>query len=203
VLRTYDFGDLDGVHFISMEYVRGVTLRYMLDSTDRLPFSAGLRVAKQLCAGLAAAHAQGVIHRDIKPDNLILDQAGNAKLMDFGIARPVVRQTGLTREGWIVGTPQFMSPEQLEGREVDARSDVYACGVVLYEIFTGRLPFTADSPMQIVFQHLNQEPPPPSQIWREIPPDLEQAILTCLAKKPENRFPSVERLQRALEALSA
>ncbi len=204
VLRTFDFGELDGVQFISMEYVRGVTLRYMLDQTDRLPFSAGLRVAKQLCAGLGAAHAQGVIHRDIKPDNLILDQAGNAKLMDFGIARPVVRQAaGHTQQGWIVGTPQFMSPEQLEGREVDARADIYSTGVVLYEIFTGRLPFSGDNPMQVVMQHLQEEPPAPSGFWPEMPRELEQMILVCLAKRPENRFAKVEALAAELDKLSA
>lgn len=205
VLRTHDFGELDGVQFISMEYVRGVTLRYMLDQTDRLPFSAGLRVVRQLCAGLGAAHAQGVVHRDIKPDNVILDQAGNAKLMDFGIARPIQRPagSGVTREGFIVGTPQFMAPEQLQGLDLDARTDIYACGVVLYEIFTGRLPFNADQPMQIVLQHLNDAPPPPSQFWPEIPPQLEQIILACLAKKPQDRFASAQQLERALEGLQA
>lgn len=204
VLRTHDFGELDGVHFISMEYVRGVTLRFMLDQAERLPFSAGLRVAKQLAAGLGAAHAQGVIHRDIKPDNVILDQAGNAKLMDFGIARPVERLTpGHTQAGWIVGTPQFMAPEQLEGREVDARADIYACGVVLYEIFTGHLPFTADSPMQVVMQHLSAAPPPPRSYWPEMPPLLENIILTCLAKKPEGRFAKVAALAAELDKLSA
>lgn len=204
VLRTFDFGEIDGVHFISMEYVRGVTLRYMLDQAERLPFSASLRVAKQLCAGLSAAHAQGVVHRDIKPDNLILDQAGNAKLMDFGIARPVQRVTqGLTQAGWIVGTPQFMAPEQLEGRELDGRADIYSTGVLLFELFTGRLPFTGDSPMQVAMQHLSSEPPAPHTFWAEIPPELERIIMVCLAKKPENRFAKVDALFDELERLSA
>ncbi len=204
VLRTFDFGELDGVHFISMEFVRGVTLRYMLDQSDRLPFSAGLRVAKQLCAGLGAAHQQGVIHRDIKPDNLILDQAGNAKLMDFGIARPVERLTpGHTQQGWIVGTPQFMAPEQLEGGEVDARADVYSTGVLLYELFSGQLPFTGTTPLEIAMKHINEPPAPPSLYWAEIPLALEKTILTCLAKKPAERFATIEQLGVQLEALSA
>ena len=122
VLRTYDFGEMDGIPFISMEFVRGVTLRYMLDQTRRLPYSAGLRLAKQLCAGLAAAHAVGVLHRDIKPENLILEPTGNAKLMDFGIARPIDRMTpGQTQAGFIVGTPQYLAPEILKGQEADFR----------------------------------------------------------------------------------
>jgi eukaryotic-like serine/threonine-protein kinase len=204
VLRTYDFGELDGIHFISMEYVRGVTLRYMLDQSERLPFSAGLRVSKQLCAGLAAAHAQGVVHRDIKPDNLILDQAGNAKLMDFGIARPITRQgPGVTQEGWVVGTPQFMAPEQLEGRPVDARTDVYSTGVVLYEIFTGRLPFTGATAAQVMLQHLNDTPPAPRQFWADIPQRLEAAILKCLDKTPGQRYANAEALLAELERVSA
>lgn len=203
VLRTYDFGELEGIHYISMEYVRGVTLRYMLDQSERLPFSAGLRLAKQLCAGLAAAHAEGVIHRDIKPDNVILDQAGNARLMDFGIARKLDRDApGVTQEGFTVGTPQFMAPEQLEGKPVDARVDIYATGVVLYEIFTGRLPFTGESPVQLALRQINERPPPPSQFWSEIPERLEWVILTCLAKQPEGRFSRIEEVSRELEALS-
>jgi serine/threonine-protein kinase len=204
VLRTFDFGDLGGLPYISMEYVRGVTLRYLLDSSGRLPYSAGLRLAKQLCAGLGAAHAQGVIHRDIKPENLILDNAGNVKLMDFGIARPVKRAApGQTQAGFVVGTPQYLSPEQLEGREVDQRADIYAVGVVLYEVFTGKRPFEAENPVQIILKHLNEPPAPPSTYWREIPPALERLILRCLEKDPAKRFANAGELLREVESLSA
>ncbi len=204
VLRTFDFGEVNGLPYISMEYVRGVTLRYLLDREGRLPYSAALRLAKQLCAGLGAAHAQGVIHRDIKPENLIIDPSGNAKLMDFGIARPEKRLTpGQTQAGWIVGTPQYLSPEQLEGKEADARADIYACGVVFYEMFTGELPFTGDNPVKIIMAHLNESPPAPSTFWREIPPPLERLILRCLEKDRERRFRTVVELQQDLEALSA
>lgn len=203
VLRTHDFGDIDGVPYISMEYVRGVTLRYMLDQTRRLPYSAGLRLAKQLCAGLAAAHAVGVLHRDIKPENLILEPTGNAKLMDFGIARPIDRLTpGQTQAGFIVGTPQYMAPEILQGKEADPRSDLYSCGIVLYEIFTGVLPFEGPTAMEVMVKHLREEPPPPSSRWPEIPPVLEAAILRCLEKDPERRYHSVAELLRDLESLS-
>jgi len=208
VLRTHDFGEIGGMPYISMEYVRGVTLRYLLDQTHRLPFSAGLRLAKQLCAGLGAAHAQGVMHRDIKPENLILEPTGNAKLMDFGIARPIKRpmtgiEAGQTQAGFIVGTPLYLSPEQLEGQEVDARADIYSTGVVLFEIFTGELPFNAPSAVEIMLKHLEEPPPPPRLVWPEVPPKLEAAILRCLEKDPEARYRTVEDLQRDLETLTA
>jgi HAMP domain-containing protein/tRNA A-37 threonylcarbamoyl transferase component Bud32 len=204
VLRTFDFGELDRVAFISMEYVRGVTLRYMLDQAHRLPYSAGLRLGKQLCAGLAAAHAVGVIHRDIKPENLILEPTGNAKLMDFGIARPVTRLTpGQTQAGFVVGTPQYLAPEQVQSGEIDTRADIYSAGVVLYEIFTGEVPFRADSAMEVLVKHLQEEPPPPRSKWGEMPERLEAAILRCLRKHPSERFQKVEELQHELEALSA
>ena len=208
VLRTHDFGEIDGVPYISMEYVRGVTLRYMLDQagdqSSRLPYSAGLRLAKQLCAGLAAAHSVGVLHRDIKPENLILEPTGNAKLMDFGIARPIDRMApGQTQAGFIVGTPQYLAPEILQGNEADPRSDLYSCGIALYEIFTGALPFDGPSAMDIMVKHLREVPPPPSSRWKEIPPALEAAILKCLEKDPERRYRSVAELLRDLEALSA
>jgi serine/threonine-protein kinase len=187
-----------------MEYVRGVTLRYMLDQTDRLPFSAGLRLSKQLCAGLGAAHAVGVIHRDIKPENLILEPTGNAKLMDFGIARPVHRvEPGQTQAGFIVGTPQYLSPEQLQGKEADTRADIYSCGVVFYEIFTGVLPFTGATAVDVIVKHVREEPKAPSSHWREIPPPLEGIILRCLKKNPDERYRSVEDLLHDLEGLSA
>ena len=206
VLRTYDFGEIDGIPYISMEYVRGVTLRYMLDQnqTKRLPYSAGLRLAKQLCAGLAAAHAVGVLHRDIKPENLILEPTGNAKLMDFGIARPINRmEPGQTQAGMIVGTPLYLSPELLQGQDADPRSDIYSCGVVLYEIFAGVLPFEGANAMEIMLKHLREQPASPRVHAPEIPPKLEQAILRCLAKEPGERYRSVQDLLRDLETLSA
>jgi serine/threonine-protein kinase len=204
VLRTYDFGEIDGVPYISMEYVRGVTLRYMLDQTRRLPYSAGLRLAKQLCAGLNAAHAVGVLHRDIKPENLILEPTGNAKLMDFGIARPIDRITpGQTQAGFVVGTPQYLPPEILQGKEADFRSDLYACGIVFYEIFTGVLPFQGPTAMDVMVKHMREEPAPPSSHWAEIPPALEKAILRCMEKDPDHRYRSVAELLHELEDLSA
>ncbi len=204
VLRTFDFGEIGGNPFISMEYVRGITLRQVLDETGALPFSAGLRIARQLCRGLEAAHAVGVLHRDIKPENLIVEANGNAKLMDFGIARPIVREeAGQTQEGFAVGTPQYMAPEQLQGLEVDQRVDLYAVGVVLYEVFTHHVPFEGKNPMQVMMATLKEEPPPPSSYWPEIPRPLEAIILRCLAKEPAGRYDNVGKLIDDLEGLRA
>jgi serine/threonine-protein kinase len=144
------------------------------------------------------------MHRDIKPENLILTQAGNAKLMDFGIARPIERMApGQTQVGFIVGTPQYLAPEQLQGHEVDARADIYSTGIVLYEIFTGALPFSAPTAMELMMKHLKEPPAPPRTHWSEIPERLERIILRCLEKEPAARYPTVAELQRDLESLSA
>ena len=204
VLRTFDFGDVDGIPFITMEYVRGITLRYLLQQTGALPYSAGLRLARQLCRGLAAAHEVGVLHRDIKPENLIVMPNGNAKLMDFGIARPTTRMAaGQTQPGTVIGTPQYLAPELLQGAEADERADLYACGVVLYEIFTAQTPFSGANPMQIIVNTLNEKPTPPRQHWRDMPEPLERVILRCLEKDPAQRYRTAAELLADLEALRA
>ena len=200
VLRTFDFGEIDGLSFISMEYVRGVTLRSLIEESGKLPFAAALRLARQLLSGLAAAHALEILHRDIKPENVILDSGGSLKLMDFGLARPVTRvEAGQTKEGWIVGTPHYLSPEQIEAKEPDKRADVYACGVVLFELFTGQLPFSGDSPMDILMKHLRQEPPRPRDLAPDLSEPLEGVILRALAKNPAERPADASALLAALE----
>ncbi len=202
VLRTFDFGEMDGQPFISMEYVRGLTLRYLLNETRRIPYTAGLRIARQLCSGLAAAHAVGVLHRDIKPENLILEQTGNAKLMDFGIARPIRRSgPGQTEQGTFVGTPNYSPPEQLAGEEVDQRADIYSSGVLMCEMFCGKLPFSGSNTMEIYIAQTQSEPIKPSTFWPEIPPPMEAIILQCLQRKPDDRFASAAELAQALEKL--
>jgi len=201
VLRTFDFGESDGHPFISMEYVRGVTLRYLLDQTGRLPYSAGLRLARQLCAGLEAAHAVGVLHRDIKPENLIVEQTGDAKLMDFGIARPTTRGGGPTLPGVMMGTPRYMAPEQLQGRELDARSDLYACGVVMYETFTGALPFAGADAYALAYRQMNERPASPRVVQPDLPVVLETILLRCLEPDPANRHGSARSLLDDFEGL--
>lgn len=208
VLRTYDLGTVDGLPFLSMEYVPGLTLRALLDrlpKNERLPYSAGLRLSRQLAEGLAAVHAVGVIHRDFKPENVLLEPGGNAKIMDFGIAR---QRHGIqafqTAEGFLVGTPGYLAPEQVRGEsEVDARADLFAYGAVLYELFTGRRPFRAANPMDTVMQTLNEEPTPPSDLWPEIDERLERLILTCLHKDPDDRFADADELLKSLRPLRA
>jgi eukaryotic-like serine/threonine-protein kinase len=207
VLRTFDLGTVDlggveGVPYITMEYVQGVTLARLLEHAGRLSLSGGLRVARQLCHGLAAAHAEGVVHRDIKPPNLLLQPNGNVKLMDFGIARRQRRvDPGLTSVGWVMGTPLYLAPEQLRGEEPDGRTDLYACGVVFYEMFTGAPPFAGASYADLAAKTMREEPPPPSAAWPEIPPPLEAVILRCLAKDRGERPSDVAELLAGLEAI--
>ncbi len=204
VLRTFDFGEIDGLPYISMEYVRGMTLRYLLKQAGRVPYSAGLRIARQLVAGLSAAHEVGILHRDIKPENLILEASGNAKLMDFGIARPIQRSTpGQTQPGMFVGTPHYSAPEQLAGEDVDARADIYSCGVVMCEMFCGRLPFSGGNTMEIYIAQTTHEPVKPSAVWPEIPPALEATILRAIQREPMDRYQSAQELARALAGLRA
>jgi serine/threonine-protein kinase len=204
VLRTFDFGEIDGRPFISMEYVRGMTLRYLIRQAGRIPYSAALRIARQLASGLAAAHEVGVLHRDIKPENLILESSGNAKLMDFGIARPIQRaESGLTQPGMFVGTPAYSAPEQIAGMAVDERADVYASGVLLCEMFCGKVPFEGANTMEIYLAQMQQEPIRPSQWWAEIPPPLEAVILRCIQREPGQRFQSAGELGAALAGLRA
>ncbi|MGA9333412.1 MAG: protein kinase [Rudaea sp.] len=204
VLRTFDFGEVEGLPYISMEYVRGLTLRYLLSETKRIPYSAGLRIARQLSAGLAAAHDVGVLHRDIKPENLILEQTGNAKLMDFGIARPIRRSMpGHTEPGTFLGTPQYSPPEQLAGEELDQRADIYSCGVLICEMFCGQLPFRGSNTMEIYIAQTQQEPIKPSEHWAEIPEALEAIILRCLQRRPAERYATAAELGQALAQLRA
>jgi HAMP domain-containing protein/predicted Ser/Thr protein kinase len=206
VLRTHDFGDADGTPYISMEFLEGVTLKDLIKSKGALPVGVGLRIAKQICAGLEAAHRQGVIHRDIKPQNmLIIPETGEVKIMDFGIARgaEIKGQSGLTSDGTVMGTPDYMPPEQAQGRPVDFRSDIYALGVVLYEIFTGKLPFSGDTAMQVVMNHIQKAPPRPRSVNPSLPEDLETVILRCMEKTPEKRYAQVADILKELTAVSS
>jgi HAMP domain-containing protein len=200
VLRTYDFGIVDGSPFISMEYVDGLTLRELLSRRGRLPYGAALRIARQLCAGLDAVHDVGVLHRDIKPGNILLEPRGNAKLMDFGIAQPSRADVG-AEDDLVTGTPEYIAPEQLTGSPPSVRSDLYALGVVFEELFTGGMPFKGETPMQAALARVTEDPIPPSHYWAAIPTELEQIILRCLARHPDDRFQDVAQLIAALGEL--
>jgi serine/threonine-protein kinase len=205
ILRTYDLGDVDGVPFITMEYVRGLTLRKLINNTQKLPYSASLRVARQLCEGLKAVHEIGVLHRDIKPENIIIELSGNVKLMDFGIARSLrdYKRERDSEKGLFVGTPRYASPEQMMGHELSVASDIYSCGVVLTELFTGSIPIEGESFTQISESHVFSPPVPPKELWPGIPDKLDSILLHCLAKRPEERYRTVSELLEQLNELSA
>jgi serine/threonine-protein kinase len=206
ILRTHDFGETAGTPYISMEYLEGVTLKDLLRSKGALPLGVGLRIAKQMCQGLEAAHQQGVVHRDIKPQNiLILPESGDLKILDFGNARVSemdAAASGLTTAGTVMGTPDYIPPEQAQGNPADFRSDIYSLGVVLFEIFTGRMPFTGDTVMAVVLSHIQKPPPPPRSVNPKIPPDLEAIILRCLEKQPDRRYQSVGDILKDLVEVS-
>jgi serine/threonine-protein kinase len=177
-----------------------MTLRELLDRRGKLPYGAALRIARQLCAGLQAVHEVGVLHRDIKPGNVMLEHRGNAKLMDFGISAPARSREPATSDE-ISGTPHYMAPEQIQGGQPDARTDIYSLGVVLEELFTGGMPFEGGSVMEIAVARLRQPPIPPSRHWDKIPEELERIILRCLAFDPAERYPDAESLGRELAEL--
>lgn len=201
IVRTHDFGEWSGVCFLTMECVQGITVRELIDTRGRLGVSATLAIATQLAHSLVVAHEHGVIHRDIKPQNLLVDEAGVLKVMDFGVARLAERSTANTEAGLVLGTPAYMPPEQLMGEPVDARSDLYAAGVVLYECLTGQLPFQAGSVISLVAKLLKEEARPPQELNSEIPPALSALVLRLLAKRPEDRVQTAVDLGTQLAAL--
>jgi serine/threonine-protein kinase len=189
VVRTHDLGERDGFYFITMEYVEGTSLKQLIKARGRLPIAVALSVGKQLARALEVAHEQGIIHRDIKPQNMVVEPDGVLKVMDFGIARLASRpqESGVTQAGAIIGTPEYMAPEQVTGEPVDHRVDLYAMGAVLYECVTGRTPLMAETPYQLIAKLLEDEPDSPSVYNAEVPVDLEVLILRLLAKKAEQR----------------
>ncbi|MFN7975313.1 MAG: protein kinase [Acidobacteriota bacterium] len=203
ILRTHDFGDADGVRFISMEFVPGPTLRHVIDKRGPLSLPAGLQIGRQICRGLAAAHDAGIVHRDIKPHNIIIAPNGVVKIMDFGIAFSQEKHEAMSGGGVVVGTPDYMSPEQIEGKSVDARADIYAVGIVLYEMFTGVRPFHTTTTVQTLMRNMTVTPTPIRQLRPDMPEALEALIAQASAKKPEERIQTANDLRRALGKISS
>lgn len=203
VVRTHDIGEAGGVYYLTMELVQGITVRELLDTRGRLGVDATLAIAAQLAEALAVAHAEGVIHRDIKSQNLLLDEAGVLKVMDFGVARLAERSQANTEAGMVVGTPAYMAPERLMGEAVDARSDLYSAGVVLYECLAGRLPYEAATPMSLVAKQLTQAPEPLEQVNPAVPAPVAALVMRLLAKAPEERPASASELVREVAKLAA
>jgi serine/threonine protein kinase len=201
VVRTHDLGEFSGVYFITMEYVEGTTLKELIKKRGRLPIPATLTVAKQLCRALEVAHEQGVIHRDIKPQNMVVEPSGVLKVMDFGIARLAKRQSGMTEQGMVVGTPEYMAPEQLMGAEIDARADIYAAGCVIYECLAGAPPITAENQFSLVAKLLEQTPVAPNQVNSEVSGPLSELVMRCLSKQPADRPQTALELHDLLAAI--
>jgi HAMP domain-containing protein/predicted Ser/Thr protein kinase len=203
VVRTYDLGEISGVYYISMEYVEGKSLKDLIRERGRLPASIVMPIAKQLCRALEVSHDEGVIHRDIKPQNMVVQSDGVLKVMDFGIARLATRpkESGHTEAGMVVGTPEYMAPEQLLGDELDARADLYSTGAVLYECLTGRVPITADTPIVLISRVLEEIPKSPREVFADVPPGLSDLVMSVLQKDREKRPRSAAELHKLLDAI--
>ena len=197
IVSVYDTGDTDGEHYFVMELIQGETLGDLLVREGPLAPERASRIAAGIAEALQAAHDQGLIHRDVKPGNVMLTAAGDVKVMDFGIARAATDDT-LTQTGLILGTASYLSPEQSRGDPVDHRSDIYSLGCVAYEMLAGRPPFSADTPLSVAYKHVNDEPRPPSSANPSIPPEMETVVMRALAKDPDARFPTANAFRQAI-----
>ncbi|MEP6909763.1 MAG: Stk1 family PASTA domain-containing Ser/Thr kinase [Actinomycetota bacterium] len=200
IVSIYDRGEAEGTYYIAMEYLDGRSLKELVVARGPLPIPDAIKFTRQVLGALRFAHRKGVVHRDIKPHNVMADTDGRMKVTDFGIARAGVSQ--MTEAGSIIGTAQYLSPEQARGTGVDQRSDLYSVGIVLYETLTGQVPFTGDSPVEIAMRHLSDTPRPPSLVRPEIPPDLDMVVLRALAKNPDDRFQTAEEMDAELERVA-
>jgi len=187
VCQMFDLNEEKGTQYITMEYVPGEDLKSMIRMSGQLSVGTAVNIAKQVCEGLAEAHKIGVIHRDLKPQNIMIDKNGNALIMDFGIARSI-KGKGMTGAGVMIGTPEYMSPEQVEGKEVEQRSDLYSLAVILYEMLTGRVPFEGDTAFTIGVKHKSELPQNPKELNSQIPDDLSHLILKSMEKDKEKRY---------------
>jgi len=198
ICRMYDLGKEAGNYFITMEYVTGEDLKSFIRRSRQLTVGTAVAIAKQVCEGLAEAHRLGVVHRDLKPSNIMIDKEGNARIMDFGIARSL-KGKGITGAGVIIGTPEYMSPEQVEGKEADQRSDIYSLGIILYEMLTGRVPFEGDTPLSIAMKHKTEAPQDPRSFNAQVPSALSHVILKCMEKDRARRYQSAEDVVSELD----
>ena len=203
ILRIYDLGDYDGIKFITMAYVEGSDLASLIEGAGPLPLDRAMNFTTSLCAALDAAHREGVVHRDLKPQNILIDQGDRLYVSDFGLAKSLAPEaSSMTRTGQLLGTPRYMSPEQVEGKEVDHRSDLYSLGLILFEMFTAELPFRGDSALQIMFQRMTAAPKDPRTLRPEVPDYVSNIVLKCLERDPANRYQSAREILADLEAHS-
>jgi eukaryotic-like serine/threonine-protein kinase len=197
IVSIYDRGEAEETYYIAMEYLDGRTLKELVVGHGPAPINVAIEYARQILSALRFAHRHGIVHRDIKPHNVLVDRDGRVKVTDFGIARAGTSQ--MTETGSIVGTAQYLSPEQARGGEVDQRSDLYSLGVVLYELLTGRTPFDGDTPVEIAMKHLSNVPQPPSTLRKDVPRELDMVVMRALAKEQEDRYQSADEMEADLE----
>jgi serine/threonine-protein kinase len=203
IVAVYDTGEEGGKPYIVMEYVEGRTLRDVIRAEGPMLPRRALEVVADVCSALAFSHAAGIIHRDIKPANVMLTRSGTVKVMDFGIARAMTSSVTMTQTAGVIGTAQYLSPEQARGEHVDARSDLYSTGCLLYELVAGRAPFVGDSPVSVAYQHVREQPVAPSQLNRDISPAVDAVVLKAMAKNPGNRYQSADEMRDDLVRAAA
>jgi len=201
VCRIYDLGEAEGIKFISMQFIDGQDLKQFIIQSSKLIEEKAIVITKQICEALQAAHDVGVIHRDLKPRNIMLDKVGKAYVMDFGIARSIDAKE-VTKPGLVIGTPHYMSPEQAAGKKADQRSDIYSLGAIMYEMLTGKPPFTSDTIAGLLHKQINKPPAPPSRISPQISMGIQDIIMKCLQKEPEERFESADDILKTINKVT-
>jgi serine/threonine protein kinase/Tfp pilus assembly protein PilF len=200
VCRMYHLGRENDNYYITMEFIRGQNLKKIIRMTREMSLEATLNIVQQVCHGLIEAHRLGIVHRDLKPQNIMIDEDGDVRIMDFGIASSIDTK-GATLPGMMIGTPEYMSPEQIDGGQTDARSDIYSLGIIIYELLTGKTPFSGDTPWSVAFKHKNDLPHDPREINPRIPESMSRVILKCLEKQKERRYQSAEELLADLASI--
>ena len=210
IMPIYEYGEQDQLAYLVMPYVSGGSLREVVAKRGKLPLSEASNIVEQVAAALDYAHQHGIIHRDLKPGNIVFHADGRLLLTDFGIAKVLNEPAGpnvtamqtLTSTGMLIGTPEYLSPEQATGAPIDNRSDIYSLGIVLFQLLSGRVPFSGTTPVAVAIKHATEEPPSLAPLNPDVPPGVEKVILKALAKKPEQRYAKAGDLARALRAVA-